>query len=194
MQEVLDNIKLFLGIEMKSNKVKNIIMKLFSINPWFLLLMLFISAVLAVVCFMSNTRMMNYTLPSYDRLQYVEGTVESFNRGSGRGNILFELTLNNNEVYYLNQYIIYYADVPQTVEKGTNVKMLIDSDYRNGFPNQIYELEINQNKSLLYEECCDVLISYYKEGLKSGERMFLGSFIICAYVCISLAVQLLNKH
>ena len=179
---------------MESGKGNNVIIKLLSMNPWFLLLVFTISLVFALIAFMSNIKSLNYKLPSYDKLQYVEGTVENFDFGPGRNNIFFELVLTNKETYYLNQHIAYYKGLPQVIQKGSNVKFYIDNSYKNSFPNQIYEMEIDGNMYLSYKDSCEFLLSYYADGIKNGDRLIIVAFVACAYVCISFAVQLLRKR
>ncbi len=162
-------------------------------NPWALLMVFLFSIVFAIIAFWGNTKTLNYSLPTYTELQVMEGIVDDFSVGSGKDNVYYELVLDN-KTYYLNKYIVYDNGLLEIIQKGAKVKIWSDDHYKDTIPNQIYEIEINENKCLSYQGSCDFLISYYyQKGALSGTRLMLLAFIACAYVCASFAFQLRYK-
>ncbi len=168
------------------------------LNPYVMLMALGIAIVLTGISIALVFRDTNYAVPKESELQYIEGIVGKYKLGPGRGNIYYELSLKNGDVYYLNQYISYAYGIERCIsmnmdkQEELNVSLGIDKDYKEHIPNQIYSIELADEEILSYEASSEYVQAYYKDSLYSSLKFLAVSFVVIIAVSIYFAAGFLR--
>lgn len=172
------------------------------VNPWALIFEMGVLSFVFIATFAHILQTLNYFVPQYKELQYVEGTVEKFDYGPGGVSTVFcELYLEEGGCYNMSKYIALYMDAEGMrhpgltfglLKKGVPVEIWIDPDYKEHFPNQIYAMNINGEKYFSYDESVPFLFSFYYDGAKSGLKWIFTIYIICMVVCILFFFKIKN--